>query len=317
MRSVIVILVVAAACSKPKPDAAVETYANTEMAIAISRAREGYAALGDLKVEDYGKPALVKRLTQAGQALRVAHEAASKITAPALMSTPHSDFLVATEQMKSAVDDLVVAAGLGLQPKFAAAHAKLMEAVPSWFSWEERFNRQLQEAHVTFVPAANVPPLPEAPIAAPIAAPPKPDEVAAPAPPCKAGTEVKKGERVVACELETGTTYAELICGPGKATFDEADGQIISCITDSMFALPYETPVARENIVTCGPGLVTRNKTGGFASCTTFGAVMVGQTEIARKSVVTIGDKLAVTSATAPDGTRRCFDAAGKLIPCT
>ncbi len=315
MRSVIVFLVVAAACSKPKPDAAVETYANTQMAIAIARAREGYAVLGDLKVEDYGKPELVKRLAQAGQALRVAHEAASTITAPAMMSTPHSDFLVATETMKSDVDDLVVAAGLGLQSKFAGAHAKLMEAVPYWFSWEERFARQLQEAHVTFVPAANLPPLPEA--ATPIAAPPKPEQVAAPAPPCKPGTEVKKGERLVACELETGATLLDLICGPGKATFDEADGQIIGCINDSVFALPYETSVARENVVTCGPGPVTRKKTGGFASCTTFGAVMVGQTEIVRQSLVTIGDKLAVTSATAPDGTRRCFDGAGKLIPCT
>lgn len=319
MRDSVVVLVVVLALGacKKEPDAKVATYANTDMAIAIARAREGYAAIGELKAGDVATPGIVKRLVHAATVLRVANETATTITAPPLMATPHADFLVATKELKAAVDDMVVAAGLGLAPKFASGHERMMEAAHYWFSWEERFTRQLGEAHVTFVPATSVPPLADDPAPTPPTLPTPEDPAAPPAPPCKAGTEVKHGDKLVACELEKDISILNLICVPGKATFDEADGQIIGCVTDAVFALPYETPVARENVVTCGPGPVTRTKTNGFASCTTLGAVMVGKTTIARQTLVTIGPKLEVTSATSADGTRQCFDPTGALIPCS
>ena len=107
------------------------------------------------------------------------------------------------------------------------------------------------------------------------------------------------------------------MCASGKVTVDPEDGDVIGCVTEMAWALRHETPVANANVVMCGAGSVTRTKVGGIASCTSFGEVMVGVTEIAKQSLVTVDDKLAVTSATGPDGRTRCFDPAGAIVPLT
>jgi len=173
--------------------------------------------------------------------------------------------------------------------------------------------------------AADRSPAPEPTKAAPAPPPPpkKPAEPQVSNPcgadpcPCVAGTEVKTNAILVECQLDKTFGISGLMCGPGKATFNADDGALASCITDSMWALPYETPQDKDHVVMCGPGPITRRKTGGVASCVLFDVVRVGETTIAKGSVVTIDAKLAVTSATAPGGAKQCFDAAGKLEKCS
>lgn len=314
MRSLFVIALVVCACSKPKPDEAVVKYANADMAESIARAREAAAVFGDLKASDYTKPNVMKDMVRAATALRVARMKAGAVRPPPPMTTLHADFLSMTGEIKSALDSMIVARGLGDQSKFESGQAQLMSVGSSWYSWNERLARDLKEANVTFVPATNLAPLPEDPAPA-TAEPAVAEKPRAPAPPCKAGTEIRKDDKLIECDLEKETDGIPS-CAPGHATFDPSTGAISGCITQSLWALPYETQRPKEHVVVCGPGAYTRDKDGNTTACTLSGAVTVGTTVIAKGSYVTIGDKLAVTSATT-DGTKKCFDAAGASVGCT
>ncbi|MBA3465127.1 MAG: hypothetical protein H0T46_34660 [Deltaproteobacteria bacterium] len=311
MRSLFVmVLVVVCACSKPKPDEAVVKYVNSDMAESIARAKEASAVFAELRATDYDKPGLMKDMIRAATSLRVARQKAGTIQPPAPMTTRHADFLSMTGEIKRVLDALIVARGLGDQSKFESAHVQLMSVGQSWYSWNEKLARDLKEQHVTFVPATNLAALPEEPAPAP----PEPAVAKAPPPPCKAGTEVKKEDALIECDLEKETDSVPS-CAPGHATFDPTTGEISGCITQSMWALPYETQRPKEHVVVCGPGAYTRDKDGNTTACTLRSDVTVGTTVIAKGSYVTIGDKLAVTSATLA-GTKTCFDGAGAAVGC-
>lgn len=311
MRFIVAVFVLLAiACRKPKPDAAVERYVNVDMPEAIARVQEAAPVFERLSADDFGKPATLKNMIRAATALREARVKASAVTPPPAMAQSHGELLSMTSEIKSVLDKLIAAEGLGVKAKFDTAHAELMQTAQAYYSWQERFGKAVSAAHVVMGPLPALPPLPEA------APPPTPaPEVTKPPPPaCVKGTEVMKEGALVECDLEKGTDSIPA-CAPGHATFDPRSGEITGCITQSMWPLPYESARPKEQVVVCGPGAYTRDAAGNTTSCTLGSTVTIGATTLAKGTFVTIDATLNITSANV-DGKKLCFDAAGSAAAC-
>ena len=134
--------------------------------------------------------------------------------------------------------------------------------------------------------------------------------------PCSATSIEKKGDVIVACSLSRDYPVSNVYCAAGRVTFDATTGELATCDAAAMFTpYPPETPgTAKEKVVVCGPGPVTRGP-AGLETCILDADVVVGETTVAKKTKVVFAGGVIVEAVT-PDGKATCFGAAGTLAAC-